>query len=73
MTRVSYGSMDQRELRVLYKQWVRGRGKLVTCEAGHEGCGCSTEDALNGQAPCGREVLHELAWRGLIVADEVAV
>lgn len=69
-TRVSYEGVTPKELRVLFKQWQRGKGRF-RCELGHEGCGATTEASQDGVAPCGRELVHELAWRGLIDTTEV--
>lgn len=69
-TRVSYDGLTAKELRVLVRQWKKAKGQF-RCELGHDGCGATTEPSLDGQAACARELLHELAWRGLIDVDEV--
>lgn len=69
---VSYQGMTPKELRELHKQWKRGKGRY-RCELGHDGCGATNEITQDGQAPCARELLHEMAWRGLIDTNDAEV
>lgn len=71
-TRVSYYGLTAKELKVLLRQWQKAKGEY-RCELGHNHCGATTEQSQDGQAPCAREILHELAWRGLIDVDQAEV
>lgn len=42
---------------------ARRARRLVTCEFGHDGCGCSTVRAMSGKAPCAKAASDEVQVR----------
>ncbi len=70
--KVSYDGVPAKELKQLVRQFQKAK-EPVRCELGHERCGATSEPSQDGQAPCARELLIELAWRGLIPTEEINV
>lgn len=57
-----YSVMSNQELASLLRQLRRSRLEL-TCELGHQACGCSNVQSMDGNAACSLEVQKEINLR----------
>lgn len=55
----NYTEMSNTQLASLVRQFRRSRTDL-TCENGHDACGCSTVRTMDGNAACFMEVSKEI-------------
>lgn len=59
-----YSAMSNQELAGCMRQFRRSR-LVLDCELGHQNCGCSNVQSMNGNAACSIEVQKEIDTRKL--------
>lgn len=57
-----YGSMSNQQLAACLRQLRRSK-HILTCEKGHEACGCSNVPTMDGNAACSIKVEEEIQKR----------